>query len=142
MNRPVRNRETEVIISGKPVMVDIELAKLIDYLNKEGFKTRYCCAGHHINPGVRVCNGKQEVFKYRAYRTDGYILFEDTHLNKKLIQRLVKENEILSEKHTQTIDCLKIEDMTVRWYYRLKNRRRALEYIALLFFKSMIKCSK
>ena len=175
----VRNREVPVIIDGKSVMIDLEINKLISILNDFGYKTNACCAGHHMNLGVDITGDVQRVFKYKSYRTDGYIAFQNTSRNIELIKRLHSRLIIDDENHGDRpwficyrpniltkrklamldyfgykrinlikkkrpeLDYIKLEinedmrpeynHLIIRWGYRLKDRRRALDFIIRKF---------
>lgn len=63
------------------VVIDDDIAYIIQTLNKKGYKTRFCCSGHfgEDNPSV-----KQKVY-------DGYIFFMDAHNFKNLPKQVVQE---------------------------------------------------
>ena len=175
----VRNREVPVIIDGNIVMIDLEINKLISRLNSSGYKTTACCAGHHINLGVDITGDVQKIFKYKSYRTDGYIAFENNSRNMELIKRLHSRLIIddenpgdriwiicyrpnlltkrklaaldyfgykrinLIKKRRPELDYVKLEidndrrpefnHLIIRWSYRLKDRKRALDFIIRKF---------
>ena len=81
-----------VKIDGKYRIIDLEIAGLIEDLNKAGKRTEYCCAGHgEESRGGGICRG--------------YISFENTRENRLFIS-LIALRRI---ENTTPIDTLNSE---------------------------------
>ena len=103
-------------------IIDLEIAGLIEDLNKVGRKTEYCCAGH-----------EEESREGGTCR--GYISFENTRENRLFISFIA----LRRIENTTPIDALNSELLieapcVIRLRYNSKKRKEVLENFIKLFY--------
>lgn len=111
-----------VKIDGVYRLIDLEIAGLIEDLNKAGRRTKYCCAGHEEESRNGICRG-------------GYISFENTRENRLFISFIA----LRRIENTTPFDALNSELLidppcVIRLHYNINKRKEVLENFIKLFY--------
>jgi len=109
-------------IDGKYRIIDLEIAGLIEDLNKAGRRTLWCCAGHEEDTrGGGLCRG--------------YISFENTKTNRVFIAFVaLRRLENSTPADTLNSELLIEPPCVIRFCYTPSSRKGMLENFIKLFY--------